>query len=150
MAEYAIFYKGERLTGPFDSSPPLEAEVYSTEETRIGTWLGKPLYRKVYALKTPSTTGQNTVGTFESYMDVVGIGGYLITSVGVHQPLNCTYGSNAAVVTKDTNIRMLVSHTDYVSRPCWVVLEYTKTTDSATAESSTLMAAEQVSFVEEV
>lgn len=36
-------------------------EVYSTEETRIGTWIdGKPLYRKVYDnLIFPTTTGIN-------------------------------------------------------------------------------------------
>lgn len=114
-------------------------EVYSTEEQRIGTWIdGKPLYRRVYKLTTPSSTsGGVTIGTIEANINVVSIDGYMITSVGVHQPINSVYGGNTVgTVTRDTNIKMIVTHGDYTSRPCWVVLEYTKTTDTATTALS--------------
>lgn len=40
-----LYHKGEVLCG----SSGLGAEIYSTEEVRIGTWIdGKPLYRRVY------------------------------------------------------------------------------------------------------
>lgn len=42
-------------------------EVYSTEETRIGTWIdGKPLYRKCYIITTGTiSTNANTILTYD-------------------------------------------------------------------------------------
>lgn len=40
--------------------------IYSTEETQIGTWLGKPLYRKVIQLQS-SQFGSGTATTGGSY-----------------------------------------------------------------------------------
>lgn len=150
MKEYSIVYKGQTLSG--SASAPSDAQnIYSTEETVIGTWLGKPLYRKVYELTTPKTaSAQDTVGSIDADMNVVGISGYMLTSEGVHHAINSTYGTNVAAVVRGTNIRMIVSGATLVSRPCWLVLEYTKTTDSAAVESSALVTAEQDSFDEEV
>lgn len=35
------------------------SNVYSEEETVVGTYLGKPLYRKVFKVRTPSSAGEN-------------------------------------------------------------------------------------------
>ena len=43
----SLIYKGQTIAGVGGSGGSSE-EIYSTEETRIGTWIdGKPLYRKV-------------------------------------------------------------------------------------------------------
>ena len=37
-----------------------ENNIYSTTETVVGTWMGKPLYRKVFTGTLPTGSGENT------------------------------------------------------------------------------------------
>ena len=113
-----------------------EREVYSTGETRIGTFLGKPLYRQVFSgLQCPN----NTVGTYTHQLHnsdkIIRIEGILVDKTssneywpiifgkydnpdGIHLNLNQYSGTLYIVTTKD-----------YSAYTCDVIVEYTKTTD---------------------
>ena len=120
-------------------------EVYSTEETRIGTWIdGKPLYRKVYDnLIFPTTTGINKdILRLPSEIDnVIALQGFLNAKPNRY-PIPFT-----SPASRGTTIDLLIWG-DYVyldfnavqevvtlfgRKPYVVWVEYTKTTDQPIA-----------------
>lgn len=116
-------------------------EVYSTEETRIGTWFnGKPLYRKVIQTTSPSAVNTTeNIYSLNSDMVIQHIGGYLIGSANEDRypiPWCCTSDryiyAHYSNYQKIPRISMGVSHSMDVNRPVLLILEYTKTTDTAT------------------
>jgi hypothetical protein len=103
------------------------SQVYSEEETVIGTWLGKPLYRKVL---TGTTVAGDTVidlsslninyiskmdGTVGTNFDYRPVNFYLD---GHYHSTRFAYGN-----------LYLASTSSYANLPFTIVLEYTKTTD---------------------
>jgi microcystin-dependent protein len=119
---YCIKYKNSGIT-------------YSTGEQRIGTWIdGKPLYQKTYIGTTPSTADVNadvcSIPTISS-MFVIDIKGVVILSDAYVQ-LNDSFASNTHTkfwVSKDSqSIRCNVG-INIISQPCYITLQYTKTTD---------------------
>lgn len=123
-------------------------EIYSTEETRIGTWFGKPLYRKGFegTIKVPGVSSEymtvldDTFG--QSCRLVRGYGTAHITwggenlyqySIPVAYPfINC-----------HSNI-LILPNNNLVISTCWnavgegpfkVAVEYTKIADEAEAET---------------
>lgn len=110
-------------------------EIYSTEETRIGTWIdGKPLYRKV--VKTKSSSAINTptvVYEYPEYMSVV----YIYGSININELLyNITFiaadNTNCVTIVDLQNhaLKNTVSHTNYANRDMTIIIKYTKTTDT--------------------
>lgn len=119
-------------------------EVYSTEETRIGTWIdGKPLYRRVCTATSPSSVkdANQYVMSFGYDVDLVSVSGTIISSAGASVQLpslgsagtNCQIYAGLPDVRADGKIYMGVHHINYTSKPITFVLEYTKTTDEATS-----------------
>lgn len=120
------------------SSIPVE-NTYSTEETRIGTWFGKPLYRKVLTNHLDVSTS-NIGYPLISGVNVVDVKGY-VDSVGLGNNRNFLFW-NQSIVTNDTSFMMapyydrdsntfsLVVKTEIaVTCDCHIIIEYTKTTD---------------------
>lgn len=108
-------------------------ELYSTEETRIGTWIdGKPLYRRVINSTTPATTGQNHVILEGIQIDrIVRFSGFVYPASGypdsivytaTNSKINVSYWGNGSLV-------MFMTSSVNTSRPYNITLEYTKTTD---------------------
>lgn len=117
-----------------------EPESYSTEEQVIGQWIdGKPIYRKVFKLKSPSTANTDTViHTFDFTIDtLIHYSGNLVQNQSAtynrDMPINYYYTADyniASYVKKDDNtIHMKISKTDYANYDVNVVLEYTKVSD---------------------
>lgn len=113
-------------------------EIYSTEETQIGTWIdNKPLYRKVVlidgAVVGTVSAGNSKVLDHEildaEYIAIVESYLYINTS-GDYQPLNTP--SRYAVVNA-TGIKLVADTTIYATsaHTFGFVIHYTKTTDSA-------------------
>lgn len=111
-------------------------EVYSTEETRIGTWIdGKPLYRKTYVTRTPSSrTG--TVATLDENVNVLNIFGCLKKSNTSYRDFILVGGNPAGDVTMyanttvDNNVVTFDCNIDsYRNILMYLTVEYTKTTD---------------------
>lgn len=114
-------------------------DVYSTEETRIGTWIdGKPLYRRVFFKESDSYATNGWHDLFEGPSDVdrlVSLDGsfeYLQEKIPIpivygSSTLTCEYESGKIkVVTGDRNFAN--SGKNYT-----VIIEYTKTTDTGGA-----------------
>lgn len=114
-----------------------KGDLYSTEEKMIGQWTnGKPLYQK-----TIVDTMADTVNTFKAidiganvdYVQMVSgalVNGTTIANFnGVSSDLAgcfiCTINTNA------NKISLLTSIAGYVSKPCYITIQYTKSTDSA-------------------
>lgn len=109
---------------------------YSTDEVKTGElWIdGKPLYRKVFNFNSPSDTNTTNVATISDL--------HIDTLVRDYFSINT--GSNITTSSNNTNatihirlnynntgdyIAMTIINAAYNSKPTYVTLEYTKTTD---------------------
>lgn len=116
------------------------ANVYSTDETVIGTWIdGKPLYRKVYA---GTYTERIAVDTWVELVDLTGLDyDYIRThfdyhpyedannvSTSVHNG-NTTAPYGVAQKVRGTKFMILVSPSPVAINKYYLTVEYTKTTD---------------------
>lgn len=113
--------------------------VYSTEETRIGTWVnGEPLYRRVIVCKTNSMTDAGTsIARIEPGLDVKSISGTFAWSTDNQAKSSvesCGPGrGNVGLFTWYTkttgDISMYVNYSEYCNRDAEIILEYTKPTN---------------------
>lgn len=108
-------------------------EVYSTEETRIGTWInGKPLYRKVFIIPAFNVNNDSlfTIGTVLNVDKVCRSDGELVISnVDRSLPINNCIGT--VQTTKTGNVSKIEYYALYscTYTQGFCVMEYTKTTD---------------------
>ena len=110
-----------------------ENQIYSTNETVIGTWIdGKPLYRKI--IKTSVKQGVQKIYDVSNMNldDIIRMNGSISQSEGsiVHIPYGTSSNDFAVVYyPKSSNqIEVNTSSAGIVN----IILEYTKTTDTAT------------------
>ena len=109
--------------------------TYSTNEKQIGTWIdGKPIYRKVYQLTTPSTENSwQAMGTTGVNIDtIVDFRGTILeTGQRKYNSINFGEGSyyvhTAINAGNDRGINMIQK--GWSSLPCVITIEYTKATD---------------------
>lgn len=131
-------------------------EVYSTEETRIGTWIdGKPLYR-IALLKDLS----NVSGNFSIYINVselsienvTNVRGFLKNLAGYSYSYPFPYYESANVFIFPRFIYPGTGPANYFSSNSsgidasqlsyfYAILEYTKTTNTATVSTAEIVAA---------
>lgn len=97
----------------------VDSTTYSTTETVVGTWLGKPRYRRVYSIN--GTMAQNAWTTLLSISNV----DTLIKGLMGGSANNCVWN--------DTLLRVVNNNLQYycplTHAYTWVIIEYTKTTD---------------------
>lgn len=141
---YVVYDEEDESSTPSTPSESSSAgEVYSEEETVIGTWIdGKPLYRKVFESTTPPNKNSTAIIS-QSALELLNVDKY----VHLHGSMN--YLENAANVclvsgtsADNTSFNMWidargivcnVSATQYYNQNVIIILEYTKTTDTATS-----------------
>lgn len=117
-------------------------DVYSTEETVVGTWIdGKPIYRKIYFGSTPSGSGSAVAIASISDLSidhVVEIKGVVYNDT-TYLPTTYWTGSTKFinVYASDGNIKVGVS--GYGGYSVCATICYTKTTDEATVSTTALM-----------
>ena len=110
-----------------------ENQIYSYDETPIGTWAnGKPLYRKI--IKASVNQGkQDVYDVSDMNLDeVIDIRGAISQSVGSFVPIPYYTNSNDFTVVyypKSSNYIKVNTSTNGIVN---IILEYTKTTDTAT------------------
>lgn len=105
---------------------------YTTTEQRVGTWLGKPLYRVVVDTTTPSTTGSwKEIYTNHNVNKITNYGGYYSSSATLSfaVPLNTNDRDFWFSVNSSHNIQMAVDSLSDVNKNITVWFEYIKTTD---------------------
>lgn len=112
-------------------------QVYSTTETRIGTWIdGSPIYRKVYTgLKTPSTNSSwatiNQDASLE-YNKIINIGGYVYlndyNNNEFHSIQTCegSYYIHTKISYNQNKTCIDMIQNGWKNKDCVVILEYTK------------------------
>lgn len=139
------------LNGGFPGGGGAAEEVYSTEETRIGTWIdGKPLYRKVIEVSIgPADNSASNIAHGISNLETIAILTACVTDVygnvisvpyyqdysGTHQSLTVYSNANKIELT----LYVYNSYNGGLSKRPWtIIIEYTKATD--TTPTSTLSA----------
>lgn len=108
---------------------------YSTEEQAVGTWNGKPLYRKTITTTGPTTADTDTLISntlINNIKEVTKIDG-IIMGGDISYPINYYYDSNYNSCayyypTGNNGLKMKVG-ASMKSCPIKVIIEYTKTTD---------------------
>lgn len=125
------------------SSSVREGEVYSAEEIQIGTWFGKPLYRKCYQLTTPTIIGQTQwigdcdVPDLDMVIDLFGMikapskGSFAHVSANqrLWSPADKDTPSNLNTLWIDAGrFGMMSCYDGHCGRPVAITLEYTKAT----------------------
>ncbi len=112
------------------SPPEFNGEIYSNEEVRIGTWVdGKPLYRRVIEITTPSTRWVWTV--LAGYTGIDRIVGFYGSMIGGYSPAPYqAYVSPCLSIgtTSDNELQICLEDENYKNLPSAIILEYTKTT----------------------
>ena len=131
--------------GQGGSSSGGSSNVYSTTETAIGTWIdGKPLYRKVFT-GTKVSGSNTTINISELNVDHIyfygSITGNADGSGGTYEfPLNYYETSTAYIRVnlhrKYSNFTIKSSDGTYFNGTFNLIIEYTKTTDTATSTLS--------------
>ena len=99
-------------------------QTYSTKETVIGTWLGKPLYRKVINMGNLANNSGKSVAHNLSNFVIRTINGSA-TNGSIHIGIS---GFNDEIYMNNTNV-IWNTKVNRSSFTAYVVLEYTKTTD---------------------
>lgn len=121
--------------GVYEEFAKKSEEVYSTEETKIGTWIdGKPLYRKVLSLTTPSTTNSTKIANFDKTFIIKNYyGNAFISASNQLLPINFyftdVYKIATYVVNNSGEIYMKIGSEAYRNQQATLTIEYTKTTD---------------------
>ena len=121
--------------GVYEEFAKKSEEVYSTEEQRIGTWIdGKPLYRKVLSLTTPSTTNSTKIANFDKTFIIKNYyGNAFISASNQLLPINFyftdVYKIATYVVNNSGEIYMKIGSEAYRNQQATLTIEYTKTTD---------------------
>lgn len=114
-------------------------KVYSTEETRIGTWIdGKPLYRRYLEGTLPRNSNVNHIISFPAECEVKMYQSYFERSDGFSTGTFCSpnssFNSQSWIDMQNHRLSVQVgsNYLSYIGgRKCWLIIEYTKTTDSA-------------------
>lgn len=106
---------------------------YSTEEQRIGTWLGKPLYKKVYNCGKLTNAGTTEIPTNLSnvnYIDWNGVANASAGSSGYPYKLATSGDDYIGKVEIKGNVLIIKTKSDLSAYTGYVTVLYTKTTDS--------------------
>ena len=104
--------------------------TYSTSETRIGTWTdGKPIYRQVITGTTASSNSPTAIGSITNLGEIVKIDGFIRTS-NQSIPANFVYNTEQnSCYREGNNIIVRTTASSYQNKSCYIIVEYTKTTD---------------------
>lgn len=110
--------------------------LYSTDETRIGTWIdGKPLYRRVIENIGPSVIDSpKTLYTFNEAVNILDIRG--TCSISSHiMPINFSSNSTGEYIWTyyiigNRSLTMRIGHSVYLNCKCIVMVEYTKSAEA--------------------
>lgn len=115
----------------YEEYVPKSEEIYSTTEQRIGTYLGKPLYRKVLKFGALANNGETTVDYDSTYI-IQQFNVYVknpTSGVKFHLPVVGTNYINAFDYIPNNRIAILTTSDRTGFTNNYVIIEYTKTTD---------------------
>lgn len=114
-----------------------ESKIYDGTERVIGSWFGKPLYRKVIPITFPTITDYNTVATaniahnIANIKNIISLSGFAGVGIALNQTILNPSGTSTFIranantenITIQSNQKAWSQYTGYA------IIEYTKTTD---------------------
>jgi hypothetical protein len=115
-----------------------ELNTYSTDEIRIGTWFGKPVYRKVISSTlngtyTESDTRYTWINTSLSNINVIKVNFTSALSDRVLVNTDKIYITGVYYITSGNNANKIQIGSSIsnipINTPITLIVEYTKTTD---------------------
>ena len=112
----------------------LGTEVYSTNETVIGTWIdGKPIYRKVIDFgalpKTSTKSMPHGISNIDKFIRVYGTANRVDTGDGRVMPYAVSSDAGSIELYQNKTTITVTTTNDRSPYKAYVILEYTKTTD---------------------
>lgn len=122
---------------PYIDFAEKQDETYSTTETRIGTFMGKPLYQRVFTGTSSTSSSSTTVSPSTSFGNnvVVEYSGYIEKSTGAKYPIpsntSGTTTGSFAYPYQNSNNGLLLYISDYNTNTYtyYLIVKYIKTTD---------------------
>lgn len=104
---------------------------YSTEEQVVGQWIdGKTVYQKTFTGTSSATSGGNvTLGSISSYSKIIRCSGSVDLNNNMWAEIPYTQDGTTGLCLpyiSGNNVNVLVKGTDYISRPLYVTVQYTK------------------------
>jgi hypothetical protein len=105
---------------------------YLNTETIVGTWGGKPIYRKVIHITNPQTSNTDYGIISNAFGILVNLYGYMVGNTGARIPVPQTDSSSTysvLFVQQNGTLRGRFSFAGAAATSVDVVAEYTKTTD---------------------
>lgn len=115
-----------------DSGGESAREVYSTEETRIGTWInGKPLYRRVFETSIAAMGSYENIVSFPNSYETKTLKGYVSVPGGIVPVPSYSPASNIGTYLYSVSggVSAYTTNKAHVNTTCTVIVEYTKATD---------------------
>ena len=124
---------------PFDDIVS-DGNVYSTTEQIVGKWIdGKNIYRKVIttteALNTNTVTINHNIENFEHVIRCYGYIPYGTSQYLFGAQEGTTYADIASVEPTSIKVKIGSSWLNSFTEGCVIIIEYTKTTDTATTNN---------------
>jgi hypothetical protein len=122
-------------SGVSDESVKNSLELYSFEETLIGVWQNKPLYRKVldfgYLANKDQKRVPHNIDNVDKFITIKGVAKNDSTGVNFELPfVNSIIDAVISIfITSDNQVSVECIGSDRTNYYCYVILEYTKTTD---------------------
>lgn len=130
---YVADQDGNNKENVLDKIEDASLDIYSTTETIVGKWVNdKPIYRKVIRnLTTPSTANAwNTVASLSNVDELIRMDCWLFGDDGRKQQANFSQPSyEFAISFISGRIEMRPCADFWKNKNCWVIVEYTKSTD---------------------
>lgn len=130
--DISVQQTGSDISLDFTQNAVANKNVYSTSETRVGTWIdGKPLYRKVISGTTTGETN-NILNIITGYDEVIKYNGTFKTPSGYITELpEYTNSTNYIYFVLNTanNVGILTIPSGFIGGIYKIIIEYTKTTD---------------------
>lgn len=112
-----------------------KGEIYSEEEKVIGTWLGKPIYRKVIRGRINDNLNNRIITSTNDYDKIIGYKGYFYTStvctpfMGTEYSEDTNNNSACRILILNNNLRLDAKASVWKTNDYEIAVEYTKTTD---------------------
>lgn len=122
------------INGVYDEFNTNKYGNYSKYETVIGTWLDKPLYRKIINFGAlPNATAKSVnhnISNINTITFLQGVATYTTNGTAYPIPFSSSDPTNnIALTANNTAITITTGSNRSAITQCYVILEYTKTTD---------------------
>lgn len=122
-----LISQGQEVNLPFVS---VTDRVYDEEERVVGSWFGKPLYRKcVEGITNSYTNGWTEITSIDNIQKICSIKGIIHESLTPAE-LGFPNPYVSAGLINENKIAIYVANSSFANENFLLVIEYTKITDS--------------------